>query len=95
MFRESLAQNEGMLFVFDRDVQCGMWMKNVRFPLDMLWIDRNKKIVDIKENVPPCKTLPCPVYKSDAYVRYVLEVNAGFTDKHNIKTGDAIVVSLP
>jgi len=90
MFRDSLGQYEGMLFVFDEDSQCSMWMKNTLIPLDILWVDRGKKIVHIEKNVPPCRSSPCPVYRSSAYVRYVLEVNAGFTDNHRINVGDTL-----
>lgn len=90
-----MPQNAGMLFVYDKDVQCSMWMKNTRFPLDMLWIDHDKKVVDIKKNVSPCISLPCEVYRSEAYVLYVLEVNAGFTDKYHIAVGDTIEITQP
>jgi len=90
MFRNSLAPEEGMLFAFDKDVLCSMWMKNMRFPLDMLWIDQNKKIVHIRKNVPTC-TSSCEIITPPVSARYVIEVNAGFADKHQIKIADTVI----
>src|SRR3989338_8541055 len=55
MFRESLSDNQGMFFIFENEARHGFWMKNMQFPLDILWIDKDKKIADIRTNVQPCK----------------------------------------
>lgn len=90
MFRENLEWNKGMLFVFDEEKILSFWMKNTLIPLDMLFIDEKLRIIDIKENVSPCKENPCPSYPSKQPAKYVLEVNAGFALKNNIKIEDMV-----
>ena len=89
MFREKLNEDEGMLFVFENEQEQTFWMKNTLVPLDILFVDKNLKIVDIK-NAIPCKEDPCALYKSSKPAKYVLEVNGNFTIKNNIKAGDRI-----
>lgn len=87
MFREKLAQNQGMLFVFQsQDIQI-FWMKNMVLPLDMLWIDSGKNIVEIKEDVSPCAQT-CEDIIPLRKAQYVLEVNAGFVKENGIRVGD-------
>ena len=90
MFRENLELDRGMFFVFDDERTLSFWMKNTLIPLDMLFVDADFRIVDIKENVPPCKEDPCPSYPSKKPAKYVLEVNAGFTLKNDIKIDDQV-----
>lgn len=89
MFRKSMPEDKGMLFVFEKEDFHNFWMKNTRFPLDIVWIDSNKKIVDIYEYALPCKDV-CKTIAPQAEAHFVLEVNAGFTKKHGIKIGDAL-----
>jgi len=89
MFRQSLADKSGMLFIFDSDDYHGIWMMNMSFPIDIIWINSGHKIVDIVKDAQPCKIF-CPVYKSKEKTRYVLEVNAGFTDKYSVDIGDSV-----
>ena len=91
MFREKLNENEGMLFVFDNEDYQTFWMKNTLIPLDIIFIDKNFQIVDIK-NAAPCKTYPCDLYKSSKPAKYVLELNANFTIRNSIKEGDKIIL---
>jgi uncharacterized membrane protein (UPF0127 family) len=89
-FRESLGQKEGMLFILGPG-EHKFWMKNMRFPLDLIWIDGEKKIIDIKENLIPCNSDSCPLFGPDqGQAEYVLEVNSGFVRENNIKIGDTI-----
>jgi YVTN family beta-propeller protein len=89
MFRKHLPWNVGMLFVFHNEEPRTFWMKNTLIPLDMIFVDSNLKIVDIKENVPPCtQGDECPLYPSQERAQYVLEVNAGFFQENGIKIGD-------
>ena len=90
MFRDRLAPDAGMLFFFERDGEYGFWMKNTRIPLDMIWIDSNRRVAHVKFNVPPCHADPCPSYPPHAQARYVLEVAGGVAQKHGIKAGDVL-----
>lgn len=84
--RVNLGANSGMLFVFDRPSKNMFWMKDMNFPIDIIWLDENKKIIYIKENLSP-KTYP-EVFGPEVPSMYVLEVNSNFTKKYNIKIGD-------
>ncbi len=76
MNRESLPANQGMLFVFEDEAPRNFWMKNTLIPLDMIWINEAKTIVDIKA-AEPCKIADCPTYLGAAPAKYVLELNQG------------------
>jgi uncharacterized membrane protein (UPF0127 family) len=93
MFRTSLPELDGMLFVFEAPGLHAFWMKNTLIPLDMLWLDRDGKVVSLAESVPPCKTAECPTYPPRAPASYVLEVNAGFAKKHQVRVGDTVAVT--
>ncbi|MBI5254227.1 DUF192 domain-containing protein [Candidatus Falkowbacteria bacterium] len=93
MFRDKLEDGHGMLFIFRHEGQASFWMKNMKFPLDLIFISKDKKIVDIKQNFQPCLVENCPVYKSVVAAQYVLEVNAGFVEKNKISIGDSISFS--
>lgn len=92
MYREKLNPDSGMLFIFKPAQKAEFWMKNVNFPLDLLFIS-DDKIVKIYEGVPPCASEPCSTYSSKFMVDYALEVNAGFCKKNSIKPGDNIILS--
>jgi uncharacterized membrane protein (UPF0127 family) len=85
-----LRDLEGKLFIFDTDAKQGIWMKDMQFPLDIIWIDRSLHIVHIEENVTP-ETYPNIFYpSSDA--RFVLEMNARFVSSLRIKVGDMLTL---
>jgi hypothetical protein len=88
MFREELRENEGMLFTFDEEGIYSFWMKNMKFPIDIIWFDKDFKVVHIEENVQPCTTNYCPTYKSNLPAKYVLEVSAHFSSSHYLNVGD-------
>ena len=97
MFQEQLPFDQGMLLVFDSPGKLSIWMLNMQFSLDMLWIDGDGTVVYIEKNVPPCKTavetVTCPSYKGgDKEAQYVLEVTAGFIDKNNITTDSVLEI---
>lgn len=94
MFRESMPADHGMLFVFDKADVRTFWMKNTHIPLDILYFDRNYKLVSAQDRVPPCLNAGnnCPVYPSTGPAQYVLELNAGLADKLGVKPGDALSV---
>ncbi|MEW5758655.1 MAG: DUF192 domain-containing protein [Candidatus Omnitrophota bacterium] len=87
MFRKFLDIDKGMLFVFDKEDQHKFWMKNMNFPLDIIWIAKDKKIVDIHKNALPCKN-NCESLIPGKKAKYVLELNSGVVDRSNIKIGD-------
>jgi len=89
MFRENMDLGKGMLFVFDKERERSFWMKNVLFPLDIIWIDQDKEIVFIKKNAQPCKDL-CEGIKPNKKAKYVLEINAGAVDEIGISVGDKL-----
>jgi uncharacterized membrane protein (UPF0127 family) len=84
----SLPVNAGKLFIFDKEDYYGMWMKDMLFPIDILWIDNNFKIVHIEENVTP-ETYP-DTFSSDVPARFVLETNAFFAKNSNVIVGDEV-----
>lgn len=87
--QETLANNNGMLFVFDSEGNQSMWMKDMKFSLDLLWINNENKIVFLAYNQQPCDNNNyCPSITNDVPARYVLEINGGLIDKLGIKSGD-------
>lgn len=89
MFRKNFPENQGMFFIFEREDRYNFWMKNMQIPLDILWIDQGKRIVDIKTNVPPCGA-SCEGLTPRDKAQYVLEVNTGFAERNRIKIGDRV-----
>ncbi len=92
MFRESLAPDHGMLFLHPAPGQYKYYMYQVRIPLDIVWLDRDKRIVEIAANVPPCPTRAseCPQYGGSYAAMYVLELAGGVAAHHGLKTGDTL-----
>ncbi len=86
-----IGDNEGKLFIFDKAGYYGIWMKDMLFPIDIVWIDEEFKIVHIEQNVTP-ETYPSS-YNSPVPARFVLELNAFFIDTYKIQLGDR--VSIP
>jgi uncharacterized protein len=103
MFRKSLAEREGMLFVFDTSDFRAFWMQNCLIPLDIIWVDEASTIVSIAESVPPCKmpgcdppcaSNDCPQYppRTGTKSKYVVEVQAGFAKAHKLAVGQKIKI---
>ena len=92
MFRDRLDEREGMLFRFDVPRRYRFWMKNVRIPLDMIWLDHRGRVVWIVERAEPCLADPCPMYQPGAPASYVVEVIGGFVEKHGVAVGDAVTI---
>jgi len=67
-----------------------LWMKNTLMPLDIIFIDKDWKVVSIQKGAQPCKADPCPLYPSGGPAKYVLEINAGLSDKLNIAPGSIV-----
>ena len=90
MFRDSMADDHGMLFLFPTQAPRSFWMKNTRIPLDIFYFDEQLKLVSVSENVKPCRTPQCRSYPSTGPAKYVLELNAGKAQELGVKTGDEI-----
>jgi uncharacterized membrane protein (UPF0127 family) len=92
--RERLPENQGILFIFEEPGTYGFWMRGMRFPIDIVWISKDKKVVGITKNIP----LPQPgikdselkIYYPPSPVLYVLETNAGWSEANQIKVGDIV-----
>jgi len=87
--RQSLAPDSGMLFVFAKYQTPKFWMKDMLFPLDIIWI-RDREIVGYEQSLPPAGPNPLATYEPLRPVNYVLEVKAGFVRENNIKVGDRV-----
>ena len=83
-----LRENEGMLFIFQKEGNYGFWMKDMNFPIDIAWLDKNKQIIHIENAILP-KTYP-KIFGSNVTSLYVLETQAGFLVKNNVKIGDFV-----
>lgn len=88
MYREKLEEGHGMLFVFENEASRGFWMKNTKIPLDIVFFDREKKVVSFVKNMKPCEADPCRTYDSEKPAMYALELKEGMVEKYGIKAGD-------
>ena len=87
MWRRSMEDTQGMLFIMDAAEPQTFWMRNTYIPLDIMFVSQDKKILNIRKNAPP-QTLDPQASKGNAL--YVVEVNGGFADKYGVKAGDTI-----
>ncbi len=92
MFRDALPAGEGMLFIHPQPGNYTYWMYNVRIPLDIIWIDANRRVVEIAADTPPCKTRAseCPFYGGNKQSQYVLEIAGGEAARNGLKVGDVL-----
>jgi hypothetical protein len=90
MYRDSICENCGMLFYFDDSTRGGFWMKNCEISLDILFIDSDGNIIDIKQDFEPCRHDPCPTYTPKDFYRYALEVNGGWSEANGVLIGDSV-----
>ena len=87
--KKFMAEDRGMLFIFPQSLMPSFWMKDMNFSLDLIWIDASGIIIGIEKNVRPDtypRTLSPP-----SPIKYVLEVNAGWSDRNNIQSGDVVL----
>lgn len=87
MLRESLEDNEGMLFMYDSDGEYNFWMKDTLIPLDIIWINAEREVVFIKHGALPCGEI-CNVIGPKTNARFVLEINGGLSETLGINIGD-------
>jgi uncharacterized protein len=92
MFRTELAHDRGMLFVNAQPRQVAYWMHNCNFPLDIIFIGPDHRVVEVAENAAPCHDEParCPNYGGHVPSQYVLEINGGDGAKHGVREGAVI-----
>ncbi len=86
--RTELSENHGMLFVYNRPGRYGFWMKDMHFPIDIIWLSESFTIVDITPSISP-DSFP-KVFRPKEPAQYVLEVNAGFAERHRLSIGDSL-----
>ena len=93
--RNNMQENEGMIFVFKEPKQQSFWMKGMKFPIDIIWLDANLSIVHIEKNLQPCESfISCPSYRPSSDALFVLETVSGFSDNHDLKIGKKIDFKL-
>lgn len=90
---KSLGKTDAMLFVFDKDDTWGIWMKDMKIPIDIAWLDADKKVIYIVKDADP-SSYPYTTYRPTKPARYVLEMPAGTVDSKDIKSGDAALFDL-
>lgn len=94
MFRDSMAEDHGMLFLFPAESRRSFWMKNTRIPLDILYFDSDLALVSVAADARPCRSARCPSYPSEGAAQYVLELNAGKAAELDVAPGDVLVLHL-
>lgn len=89
----NISKKEGMLFIFNTDQRFPFWMKDVKFNLDMIFMDKEMKVNHIFRNTPPCGNDECSLYVSPYPYRYVIELKGGEVEKLGIKVGDVLKIT--
>lgn len=92
------SEFDGMFFVFPYNAKHGIWMLNMKIPIDILWLNEDLEIIHIEKNVQPCiydssKKSFCIVYKPKTESRYVLELPANFSDQNNLDLGQILQIA--
>jgi uncharacterized membrane protein (UPF0127 family) len=90
MFRESLAERAGMIFLFTDSAPHQFWMKNTMIPLDIIWLDDSGRVLFVSANTPPCRADPCPNYGPVVPAPVVLELAGGMAAKEKVTVGSQI-----
>ncbi len=93
MHREELDKDKGMLFIFKNESRQSFWMKNTLIPLDIIWIDKDGKVIFISKKAQPCSGLICPALGPQEKAKYVLEIGGGMCDQIGLGVGDRVKIS--
>jgi len=94
MYRDEMAADHGMLFIFPNEAPRSFWMKNCRIALDIMYFDKDLNMVSASLDTQPCRVRSCPAYPSKAPAMYVLELNAGKASELGIGPGDHLTLDL-
>lgn len=86
--RNELKENNGMLFVYNKPGFHSIWMKDMKFPIDIIWINENKKIIGVENGIKP-ESYP-KSFRPPSPAKYTLETNSGFVKKYGVETGKAV-----
>ena len=91
-YYDTLAPDRGMLFIYAKPEPHPFWMYQAKFPVDIIWVDRDFKIIEMSLNTQPCNTAAhdCPTYGGQHDSRYVLEIKAGIAAQNNLRIGDRL-----
>lgn len=93
--KDKLKENEAMLFVFEESAKHSFWMKDMKFPIDIIWLDSDGKVVHVEKRLEPCiSVFTCTSYSPSRDSQFVLETVAGFTQRHNVSVGTDIDFEL-
>ena len=90
--RKELTEGRGMLFAFDKSGKHGIWMKDMNFAIDILWVDENYEIVDIKKQAESA-SFP-EIFRPSEDAMYVIEVIVGFVETYDINIGDKVILQI-
>ena len=88
--KKAIKDDEGMLFVFEKPGNYGFWMKDMKFPIDIIWISKDFSVIGIEKNLKP-ETYP-KIFGRDFISKYVLEVRSGFSDENEVKIGEPVKI---
>ena len=91
MFWKGIGKKECMLFVLDKPAKAGIWMLNMQFPIDIVWVSEDKRVVSIVKNAEPCKGLfGCTVYYPDKPAKYILEFGSKTASKIGLRANSTL-----
>lgn len=90
MHRDDLPEGKGMLFVFEQPQELSFWMKNVKFPIDIVFFNEEREMLNVAREVPGCLKDPCENYVSNGDAKYVLEIGSGKAEEIGLEVGDKI-----
>ncbi|MCC7197590.1 DUF192 domain-containing protein [Candidatus Peregrinibacteria bacterium] len=94
MWKKSMGKYNGMLFIFEGEEARRFWMKNTLIPLDMIFMDKDYRVVSVIKQAQPCRKDPCESMSSGKPAKFVLEVNGGMADEMGLKEGDTAQLTL-
>jgi uncharacterized membrane protein (UPF0127 family) len=92
MYRETLAPGHGMLFIYPAPETLRFWMMNTKMPLDILFFDADRRLLDVFQEAPPCNTEPCTRYESRAPAAYALELPASSVRALALSPGEILFI---